>query len=155
MKTVNILLLCFWCLVIFSFSCESAEKSSKTSYEFSDKVITSVEYVTKKDYDNESIIESSMSLTRKCAHFSLYFVLGILTINALKDYKIKKLIMYSIIFCFLYACSDEVHQLFSSGRTAEVSDVLIDVLGAITGIILYLFIHSKILRKSIYCRNFS
>ena len=36
----------------------------------------------------------------------------------------------------LYAISDEIHQYFVPGRSAEIRDVLIDVLGANIGILL-------------------
>ena len=50
-----------------------------------------------------------------------------------------------LVFCFLYACSDEFHQTFIPGRVGAFSDVLVDMAGAIFGIILVLF--SYLLRK--------
>ena len=38
---------------------------------------------------------------------------------------------------FLYACTDEIHQLFVPGRAGKFTDVLIDTTG---GIIMLLFI---------------
>ena len=38
--------------------------------------------------------------------------------------------------CFLYACTDELHQLFSSGRSGQFDDVLLDSIGALLGILL-------------------
>ena len=40
----------------------------------------------------------------------------------------------SILFSFLYACTDELHQIFVPGRSAQFRDVLIDTLGASFGI---------------------
>ena len=48
----------------------------------------------------------------------------------------KYAIMISISFCFLYACTDEIHQLFVVGRTGRFTDVLIDTCGSFTGIML-------------------
>jgi len=42
------------------------------------------------------------------------------------------------VFCVLYAISDETHQIFVPGRSAQISDVLIDSVGAIVGILMYL-----------------
>lgn len=39
----------------------------------------------------------------------------------------------SIIFSFLYACTDELHQIFVPGRSAQFRDILIDTLGASFG----------------------
>ena len=60
------------------------------------------------------------------------------------DYKNnKKLILYSMLICFLYACTDEFHQLFVYGRSAEIKDVLIDSFGSLTSILLCNFIYLK------------
>ena len=45
--------------------------------------------------------------------------------------------------CFLYACTDEFHQLFIAGRSAEIKDVLIDSFGSLTSILLCNFIYLK------------
>ena len=39
----------------------------------------------------------------------------------------------SILFSFLYACTDELHQIFVPGRSAQFQDILIDTLGASFG----------------------
>ena len=50
-------------------------------------------------------------------------------------------ILLSLIFSFLYACTDELHQIFVPGRSAQFRDVLIDTLGASFGtLITYLTI---------------
>ena len=45
--------------------------------------------------------------------------------------------MLSSLFCFIYACTDEFHQLFVMGRSCEIRDVLIDTLGSFVGILIY------------------
>ena len=71
-------------------------------------------------------------IVRKSAHFTEYFILGILVYNMLKNY--NKSIYLGIIICFLYAISDEVHQIFSDGRSFQIMDIFIDTIGSITGI---------------------
>ena len=68
---------------------------------------------------------------RKLAHISEYFVLTLLLMNALKQYRLskKKIIIFSILFAFFYACSDEYHQVFISAREGTVRDVFIDSIG--------------------------
>ena len=42
----------------------------------------------------------------------------------------------SLVFCALYAFSDEIHQIFVDGRSFEVGDLLLDCTGVATGILL-------------------
>ncbi|MGV8147186.1 MAG: VanZ family protein [Alkaliphilus sp.] len=44
----------------------------------------------------------------------------------------------TLLVCVLYAISDETHQIFVPGRSAQVSDILIDSVGAAVGILIYL-----------------
>ena len=46
----------------------------------------------------------------------------------------RKKVLISIGLAFIYACSDEIHQLFVGGRSGEFRDVLIDSCGAGFGI---------------------
>ena len=65
---------------------------------------------------------------------------------------IKHPLVISIIFSFLYACIDEIHQIFVPGRSAQFRDVLIDTLGASFGAtITYLTI--KFFAKIKTCSN--
>ena len=68
---------------------------------------------------------------RKLAHISEYFVLTLLLINALKQYRLskKKIVIFSILFAFFYACSDEYHQAFIIAREGMTRDVFIDSIG--------------------------
>lgn len=45
----------------------------------------------------------------------------------------------------LYACSDEFHQLFVEGRAGLVSDVIVDSVGAVLGLALFLLLRRFIL----------
>ncbi|CEP84971.1 VanZ family protein [Paraclostridium sordellii] len=83
-------------------------------------------------------------LIRKSAHMFLYFMLAILIYMVFKNINNKKAYLCSIIGCFIYACTDEIHQLFITGRSGEFKDVLVDTLGATIGLLL-VFIINKIL----------
>lgn len=149
MKKINFIILVLWCIFIFSFSNQDANTSDVTSYEFADQVIEKYETVTNNEVDKETFIEKNMKLIRKTAHFSLYLVLGFLSINFIKDYKISRKMLLGVLFCFLYACSDEIHQLFLDGRSGQLSDVLLDTSGAIIGIFIYYITYVKLLKKSL------
>lgn len=73
----------------------------------------------------------------------VYLVLGIFVINAFVVSGIRgyKAFFFSLIFCLLYAASDEIHQLFVQGRGAKATDVLIDSIGALIGIGIYNIIY--------------
>ncbi len=74
---------------------------------------------------------------RKCAHATEYFVLALLVWLALRRFRGSQPQPWSrgqaglaLLFCTLYAASDEFHQKFVPTRTASVWDVMIDVAGA-------------------------
>lgn len=69
--------------------------------------------------------------------------MGLVSTFKLKE---KNRILISLILGVLYATSDEIHQLFSPGRSAQITDVYIDTLGILVGIfVILLFI--KIFEK--------
>lgn len=139
-RVIYTILLIIWMLVIFLFSNQTASKSQSASDKVASDIVDVVEVVTKNDIKEskkESIIENTRFIVRKTAHFTLYFILGIIVYLLLTSYNVKRPIIYSILFCLLYACSDELHQLFSSGRTAKVMDVCIDTFGSSVAIIIF------------------
>ncbi len=79
-------------------------------------------------------------IIRKCAHVSEFFILGILVINLVSKYNVKHIYLISFIICVLYASSDEFHQLFVPGRSGQVTDVLIDLIGVVLGLLLVFLI---------------
>jgi VanZ family protein len=84
-------------------------------------------------------------VVRKCAHFLEYMILALLVLNVVKLYfNMKQVIIITIVFVFLYACSDEIHQLFVPGREGAIRDVIIDTCGGITLILIKLgVVHLK------------
>lgn len=97
----------------------------------------------------KNIMNKLNNLIRKYAHMILYLVLGILVINAfiLSGIRGYKAFIFSLIFCFFYATSDEIYQLFVPGRGAKATDVLIDALGAVIGMLVYNIICRLFYRK--------
>lgn len=96
---------------------------------------------------NNIYIDLAITIIRKGAHFSEYLILSLLYFNLLRFYINKnKALVLSTILCFLYASTDEFHQLFVEGRAGRFTDVLIDTSGAFTASIL-VFLVNKILKK--------
>lgn len=140
--------------LIFFFSHQPATDSDKTSNGVIDKIIHTVEIIRNHKFNDEQLELISNYLIfpiRKLAHFTLYFILGILFYNVINLYNIdnKKILIISILFCIIYACSDEIHQLFVSGRSGELRDVLIDSCGSVLGIIII----SKIINRKMTHKN--
>ena len=84
-------------------------------------------------------IPISEFIVRKAAHMSEYALLTLTLIYGFYKYHypIQKIMIYSLIGTFLYACSDEMHQLFIGGRAGQFTDVLIDTCGGCLTIIFY------------------
>lgn len=76
---------------------------------------------------------------RKSAHYFLYLAMALIVMFGLKSIgmKGKKRIITTLLVCMVFAISDEIHQLFVEGRGAEIGDVVIDTLGALSGIVIY------------------
>ena len=79
---------------------------------------------------------------RKFAHLFVFFIFGLLTVRALFN-KMDRSWLASILSLFLviiYASFDEIHQMYTGGRTPLVTDVYIDTIGGLIGIITYMFV---------------
>lgn len=138
MKKYKLLLIIIWMIIIFMFSNQSATQSSKLSDSLIDNTIVKVYEIFNGKVNKEQrarIIDNYSYFIRKLAHFTLYFILGILCFTFFKDFT-KHYVIYSIMVCFLYAVSDEIHQMFSIERGPGVIDVLIDTLGSLASIII-------------------
>ena len=139
LSKIHLLLPLLWMAVIFILSQQPASVSSGQSGVF----------VEQLHYIAPSINQQLLTfLVRKGAHIFAYFVLGILTFNALwrvdlSKFKFNRPAMLSIIVCALYAASDEFHQLFINGRSGEIRDIIIDSCAATVGVFII----------SIFCKN--
>ena len=142
MKYIKISLVIIWMIVIFMFSNQKANESTNLSNSFIIKIVDVVEKITNHEFNNEEVINNFVYPVRKLAHFSIYFILGILTIEAIKHK--NNAFIIAITICVLYSISDEIHQQFVDGRTGKIIDVFIDSIGSLIGIKIDLFISKKI-----------
>jgi len=117
-------------IMIFSFSMQNGEQSSGLSLQ--------IVYFMKKIFPFITNLDLLHLIIRKIAHMSEYALLTLSFIYGFykNDMTWKKIYTYSLYCSFLYACSDELHQLFVSQRAGQFHDVLIDTCGAILMIIL-------------------
>ena len=136
MKIMKLLLIIIWMLIIFNFSNQPAQESSELSDGFIIKTVRIIEKITNGSVDEEFILKTFVKPVRKTAHFTVYLILGVLVFLFLKEFDLntRRQIVISILICLMYASSDEIHQLFVSGRSGEVLDVCIDTFGSFVGI---------------------
>ena len=137
-----LVLLIVWCAVIAWFSAGTGDESQSLS----DGVIATLVAILQPGFASltqaqqlEIIVAWSFPI-RKLAHFSEYFVLSGLAIHALCRAKaafsqlsglsVPRICIAAVAFCALYACGDELHQLFVDGRAGRLFDVGVDTAGA-------------------------
>lgn len=99
----------------------------------------------------EKISDDLNPIFRKFSHAFVYLILAILVANALNVSNIKKVFLFTILICILYAASDEIHQLYIPGRSGEVRDVMIDTFGALIGYSFYKLLQILFYKKNEVC----
>lgn len=131
-----------WMFVIFSLSAQPATESNGLSSKLTKFIIDTIGRLIPFEIEistSTDFVSRFNHVIRKFAHFSAYLVLGVLVVNAFKQSGMRgyKALVFSLVFCVLYASSDEIHQLFVQGRGGQIKDVLIDSWGATVGIMIY------------------
>ncbi len=95
-------------------------------------------------------LKFSSDFVRTCAHFLEYASLSVLIYNALyRSYGYFRPFL-SVIISALYAVTDEIHQLFVEGRACQITDIIIDSIGAAAGIAVLtalIFVYQKAKRR--------
>lgn len=124
-----------WCAAIFMFSAQNSEASSETSGSLIETVCNFIvpEFDSFTGSQRSNFVEDLQFFVRKSAHFTAYFILGILAFNSIKAKKPAVRFLVPTAFAFIYACTDELHQYFVPGRSCEFRDICIDTLGAAAG----------------------
>lgn len=140
-------------IMIFCFSLENSDESSETSMKLTDTAVHIVvdDFEDLPEKKQLTILDKATFIIRKSAHFSLFAMLGFLVSMSVGRRKFFSIASAgAVIFCFLYAVSDEFHQSFVPGRSCEFRDMMIDTSGAVTGMLIsmaIMFIFRKITQK--------
>ena len=146
-KYVKCIIAIICCIIIFSFSAVPATASTKQSKGLTYNVIKLLNGNKLTEKELVKLTKRVNPVIRKIAHFSIYMILAIFTYMFIEELNIKsksekerlrKNIIYTCIFCIIYAIFDEIHQIYVPGRTGKVIDVIIDTLGACMGITIIL-----------------
>ena len=135
-KAIFITLTLIWTCIIFTFSLQPADASSELSQGFGRWLVETfcprlIEYMESMSQEQ---LDFWHHILRKCGHFTEYCILGILTGTAVIQTKISKKKLSALGYCVLVASVDETIQLFVSGRSGQITDVMLDSAGALTGV---------------------
>jgi VanZ family protein len=117
-----------WMAVIFTASSDSH------SFEHSSRLLAPLlRWLFPKISDDT--VHLIVFIARKCCHLAEYAVFAVLiwralhqSKNNLPDWSWPK-VGGTMLIVFLYATSDEIHQIFVPTRTPRIHDVVIDTLG--------------------------
>lgn len=134
-KNISYFLFIFWLFVIFFLSHQSGAVSGNESGGFLYQIFNFIYQIFDINTANlKEFIELIHNPFREMMHMVEYLILAILLINVLKQKKSKeKIIVITILFGFIYATTDEIHQIFIPGRTFEYFDIMMDMIGTILG----------------------
>lgn len=126
-----------WAIGIFCFSAQPATQSSKLSSKITKQIVRCLSDTNTPESHIEKVARQVEHTIRKIAHFGLFMVLGVLVFFLCRTYRVCFRIPGDVSWGIttLYALSDEIHQYFVPGRSCQITDVLIDSLGAVVGIL--------------------
>lgn len=126
-KPITVIITCLFVLFIFSNSLQNGTDSGSRSG-----------FVTELLNHFLAVFHHTVSehFIRKAAHFSEYFILGMLLLLTLRAFtqKISRNLTVPLFFGLLVPVCDESLQLLIPGRAGMVSDILIDFSGVTVGI---------------------
>ena len=150
-KIISWILLIFWMIVIFMLSHQTSEVSGGASGSILYDTVSFIYAIFGLNTANlNNFIEMVHEPIREIMHALEYLILAILAMNALYQSKVSKnMVLYSILFCFIYSITDEVHQIFINGRTFQILDLFMDFIGYMMGIFMANTFIKKLTKKNI------
>lgn len=144
--------------LIFAFSAQDAEESGSISRYVSEKCVEAVDVLSGRTWTEafkEALEAQIEHPIRKLAHFSEYACMGILVYTLWRQWKRRGrgLYLLTVIWVFLSAAGDGLHQYFIPGRWASPADVLLDTCGGVFGMLMCIFLENILERK--VCQGYS
>ncbi len=136
-----------WMAAIYLYSDAPAVRSTAQSITVTERLLNLISGFWVIDEQRRIFLIGTLEpYIRKLAHMTEYGVLFFLLLLPLgsifegKAGKEKrfKVILITYALCFVYACSDEFHQLFVFGRSGSFRDVLIDMAGVTAAALIHL-----------------
>lgn len=124
-------------LGMFYFSNQNGDRSNGIS---EDIVLHILNLLSISPDSSIKVMDLANFVIRKLAHFSEYTVLGIGLCGLMRVLVKRYWGIAAIVLGAVLASLDEFHQLFIPGRSAMVSDVVIDSCGVVVGSIIFTLI---------------
>ena len=124
-------------LGMFYFSNQNGDRSNGIS---EDIVLHILNLLSISPDSSIKVMDLANFVIRKLAHFSEYTVLGIGLCGLMRVLVKRYWGIAAIVLGAVLASLDEFHQLFIPGRSAMVSDVVIDICGVVVGSIIFTLI---------------
>lgn len=132
-KNIGLIIILGWLCIIFGFSSQSGEKSSSISKGITKKIVVLVEG---ENFQNKVDVYKFNKKLRKVAHFLNYLTFSTILYYVFRKRGNKKAILLSLLICGIIASTDEFYQSFIPGREARVTDIIIDMSGAMSAILI-------------------
>lgn len=138
-------------LFIFNFSAQDAEQSGSISKMITEKCVEFFNSLTGGHW-NRDFMEGLTTYfehpVRKLAHFAEYACMGVLLYVIWSQWVSvrKHLCLLVLLWVFVSAALDELHQSFVPGRYASLADVLLDTCGGVFGM-LFMILAGRIYRS--------
>lgn len=134
--------------VIFLFSAQTAADSAQVSQSVGYRIASWQNKLFRQEKTEDELTAQAETLQlviRKGAHMCEYALLAVLAAVHLGCYGLSRkqvlLLAFGLTVC--YAVSDEIHQIFVPGRAGRLSDVFIDSVGGVVGILFSRAMHPR------------
>lgn len=148
-KSVLLIIFILWILIIFINSSQTGANSNAISYKIVRGIARGFEGIGFEPITALQIRKLNL-IIRKVAHGFQFFVFAIVLRFLLEHLNIKRenIVFYTLLSVIFFAVGDEFHQLFVSGRTPSVIDVIIDFAGGVVGVVLISVLNSLLKIKT-------
>jgi len=140
-KFLWLTLLVLWIGFIWFNSSLSADVSGGASMYLTRAIKTFMDSLP-VDYEfNVRSLKELEHVVRKLAHLGEFFVLGLVVCGALAAWRLKTKLGFGFVWWLgtAVAVTDEYIQLYVPGRSAQITDVMLDFAGVFIGWLLYNF----------------
>lgn len=133
--------------MIFYFSHQPGDISRMES----GKILHKMDLIEEDEIDvvDDFKVLSLQRVIRKWAHKIVYFQLGVLLVLSIINTRFTNIVTYLISFiaATIYGATDELHQMFIPGRGPLLSDIFIDSVSALTGVV-FIAVIIELLKKT-------
>lgn len=141
-----------WMVLIFWFSNQKAETSSEISGSLTYRMAERVNDTLHLDWDEDTLVQYAKKWehpVRKAAHMTEYAIFAWILFGNFILYPKTKEKKYRLAEAgaVCYAATDEFHQLFIEGRSGQITDVCIDGIGALLGLLLLWAVRACLCKK--------